>query len=53
MKKILIASPIKQKANILNEFLKSLKELDKTNLDIYYYLYPYIVLKRKVIKEFL
>lgn len=37
MKKILIASPVKQKDNILNEFLISLNEVDKTDLDVYYY----------------
>lgn len=37
MKKILIASPIKQKVNILSEFFKSLNELDKKGLDIHYY----------------
>lgn len=37
MTKILIAGPIKQKANILTEFFKSLEELDKKELDIHYY----------------
>lgn len=37
MKKILIASPIKQKNNILIEFLKSLEEVEKNNLDVHYY----------------
>lgn len=37
MKKILIASPIKQKANILKEFFTSLEELNKKDLDISYF----------------
>lgn len=35
--KILIGSPIYQKPHILREFLKSLKELNKDNLDVSYY----------------
>ena len=37
MKKILIASPIKQKSNILKEFLTSLEEVNKEGLDVHYY----------------
>lgn len=37
MKKILIGSPVKQKANILKEFLTSLTELDVKGLEIHYY----------------
>lgn len=37
MKKILIGSPIKQKSNILKEFLLSLAELNTRNLEIHYY----------------
>ena len=37
MKKVLIAGPIKQKANILKEFFKSLEELDNSGLSVYYY----------------
>ena len=37
MLKILVGSPIRQKANILNEFLVSLTELNKENLQVDYY----------------
>ena len=37
MKKVLIASPIKQKSNILFEFLNSLEKLNNDGLDFYYY----------------
>lgn len=37
MKKILIGTPVKQKSNILTEFLKSLDELDLKDYDVYYY----------------
>lgn len=37
MKKILVASPIRQSNKILNEFLKSLDELDKENLEVHYF----------------
>ena len=37
MKKVLIASPVKQKSNILTEFLISLEEINKEGLDIHYY----------------
>ena len=37
MKKILIGSPIKQKRNILIEFLESLKKLDLKGYDVHYY----------------
>lgn len=37
MKKVLIASPIKQKSKILVEFLNSLEKLNKQNLDVHYF----------------
>lgn len=37
MSKILIGSPVKQKTNILKEFLTGLDEADKGNCDIVYY----------------
>lgn len=37
MKKLLIGSPIKQKATILEEFLIGLKELNLDSLDVHYY----------------
>lgn len=37
MKKLLIATPIKQKSNILVEFLKSLDEVKTDNLEVHYY----------------
>lgn len=37
MKKILVGSPIRQKSNILKEFLLSLEELDKADLQVDYY----------------
>lgn len=37
MKKVLIGSPIKQKSEILEQFLLSLEELDKTQLEVHYY----------------
>ena len=37
MKKLVIGSPIKQKNNILKEFILSLSELNLSNFDVYYY----------------
>lgn len=37
MKKVLVGSPIRQKSNILNEFLISLEEVDKTGIQVDYY----------------
>lgn len=37
MKKVLIATPVKQKPNILKEFLISLEDLNKKGLDVHYY----------------
>ena len=37
MKKVLIGSPIRQKKEILKEFLLSLSELYKDNIEVYYY----------------
>lgn len=36
-KKILIGSPVRQKHNILEQFLQGLEEADKTGLSISYY----------------
>ena len=37
MKKVLISTPVKQKSNILKEFLDSLENLKKDNIEYYYY----------------
>lgn len=37
MKKFIIGSPIRQKKEVLKEFLKSLEELDLKKYDVYYY----------------
>lgn len=37
MNKLLIGSPIRQKPNVLKEFLTGIEEANKDNLDIYYY----------------
>ena len=38
MSRVLIAAPVRQKASILNEFLKSIVRVDKGNNSISYYL---------------
>lgn len=37
MKRVLVGSPVRQKSNILKEFLLSLEEVDKTGLEFDYY----------------